>query len=235
MKTAGIKTAGMIGGIGPESTVLYYQQIVAEYRKAAKGNYPLLILNSIDLNRLRRLVEETRYAELTAYLAEEIGKLAAAGAGFGFLASNTPHIVFEEVQRQSRIPLISIVEATCDEAKRQELKKLALFGTRFTMQGTFYQDVFSRRGIVLVMPADGEQEFIHEKYMGELVEGLVRQETREGLVRIAEGMKEREKIEGLILGGTELSLILTESTVAGLPVLDTTKLHVRAVVAAMLD
>ena len=148
-----MKTIGMIGGIGPESTIEYYRLIIASYlERITDGSYPLMIINSIDLQKLRKMAEESERAEMTEYLVSEIQKLARAGSEFGFLAANTPHMVFDEIRIQSPIPLISIVEATCRAAKAMGLEKLGLFGTRMTMQGRFYPDVFSREGIMLFVP-----------------------------------------------------------------------------------
>jgi aspartate racemase len=122
------------------------------------------------------------------------------------------------------------VEATCDAAKTLELKKLGLLGTRFTMQERFYPDVFSRAGIVLAVPDGTDQDYIHQIYFDELVKGIVLPETRQRLFAIVDRLKDREGIQGLILGGTELPLILRDATVRGIPVLDTTKIHAKAIV-----
>lgn len=231
-----MKTVGIIGGIGPESTIEYYRLLIAAYREQRPdGSYPAIIINSIDLNRMLSLIEANEWAEVTSRLVEEIHKLARAGADFGLLSANTPHIVFDDVNRLSPIPLISIVEATCDAAKVLGLKRLGLFGTRFTMQARFYPDVFSRTGMTLVVPNDEEQAYIHEKYFGELVKGIFLPETRERLLAIVDSLKEREQIEGLILGGTELPLILRDNGGRGLPFLDTTGIHVKAAVARLLS
>jgi len=169
------------------------------------------------------------------YLLEEIGKLARAGANFGLISANTPHIVFDELAPKSPIPLISIVEATCAAAKARGLKKLALFGTRFTMQGTFYPKVFSREGIELVMPDAKEQDYLHDKYLNELVPGKFLSETRAGLLAIVDRMKAKSNIDGVILAGTELPLILRDADHNGIPFLNTTKIHVEAAVTEMLS
>jgi aspartate racemase len=169
------------------------------------------------------------------YLLEEIGKLARAGANFGLISANTPHIVFDEIAPKSPIPLISIVEATCAAAKAHGLKKLALFGTRFTMQGTFYPKVFSHEGIELVMPDAKEQDYLHDKYLNELVPGKFLPETRAGLLAIVDRMKAKIDIDGVILAGTELPLILRDAGHNGIPFLNTTKIHVEAAVTEMLS
>ena len=231
-----MKTVGIIGGIGPESTVEYYRSIIASYHQQNRdGNYPSILINSIDLKKMLDLIESNALEEVTEYVVGEVEKLARAGADFGALASNTPHIVFEEISRQSRIPLISIVETTCEAAKALGLKRVGLFGTRFTMQGQFYAEVFSRAGISVVVPDEGEQTFIHKHYMNELVKGIFLSKTRERLLEIAHQLKERERIEALILGGTELPLILRDVTDGDVRFLDTTQIHVSAIVAQLLS
>ena len=231
-----MKTVGIIGGIGPESTIEYYRFIIASYREKKKdGSYPSIVINSVDLKKLVDWMGAGEFAKVTGYLVAEVQKLARAGADFGLLSANTAHIVFDEVQRQSPIPLISIVQATCDAAKLRGLKKLGLLGTRFTMQGRFYPEIFSREGIVLVTPNQSEQAYIHEKYMGELVNGIFLPETRERLLAIVNALLERDGIDGLILGGTELPLILRDAGASGIPFLDTTRIHVERAVAELLS
>jgi aspartate racemase len=179
------------------------------------------------------LIADNELAAVTDYLVGEIEKLARAGVDCGLLAANTPHIVFDEIRRRSPIPLVSIVEAACGAAKEMNLTRLGLFGTRFTMQGRFYPEVFSRAGIALVMPREEEQVFVHDKYMNELVRGIFLPETRAELLAIADRMREAYAIQGLILGGTELPLILREGLYNGIPLLNTTKIHVRALVARL--
>jgi len=226
-----MKTIGIIGGIGPESTIEYYRSIMAAYaERVPDGSYPSVIINSIDLKKLLELFGANELAKMTEFLGNEVQRLVRAGAECGLIAANSPHVVFEEVSRLSPIPLISIVEATCEAAKVLKLKKLGLFGARFTMQGRFYSDVFSREGIVLVVPDAHDQVYIHHIYFHELVKGTVLPETRERLLMIVDRLKEREGVEGLILGGTELSLILRDATVRDIPVLDTTRIHAKAII-----
>ncbi|MBN1535355.1 MAG: amino acid racemase [Anaerolineales bacterium] len=229
------KTAGIIGGIAPESTIAYYRLIISGFRQIVKdGSYPSILINSIDMKKMLDLIGADRLGDVTQYLLDEIKKLAKAGADFGILASNTPHIVFDDLQRQSPIPLISIVDVTYEACHHLGLKKVGLFGTRFTMQGPFYPQVFNKRGISIIVPAIENQDYIHNKYMGELVNGVFLPETRQMLLSIVEQLQTREDIQGLILGGTELPLILTEDTYGGIPFFDTTKLHVAQIIEEML-
>src|SRR6266699_2338574 len=185
-----MKILGIIGGVGPESTIEYYQNIIAFYRERQRdGSYPEFIINSVDLKKGLDFMAGNNLAGMADYLLEEIGKLARAGANFGLISANTPHIVFDEVSSKSPIPLISIIEATCAAAKARNLKRLALLGTRYTMQGTFYPKVFSREGIELIAPDAKDQEYIHDKYLNELVPGNILPETRDGLLAIVDRLK----------------------------------------------
>ena len=231
-----MKTLGIIGGIAPESTVDYYRQLIATYR-ARKGDssYPAIIINSIDLSKMRDLIFAGQNEELVTFMSAEIQKLAAAGADFGLLASNTPHLVFDELERRSSIPLLSIVRATCQAARIRGLKKVGLIGTRFTMNGQFYPQVFAREGIAIVAPGPEDQAYTHNKYMDELVNEIFLPETRDGLLAVMERMKQSSGIEAVILGGTELPLLLRNSDNIGIPFLDTTRIHVEAAVERMLE
>jgi aspartate racemase len=221
---------GIIGGIGPESTVVYYRALVAAGRERLAGAAPPILINSIDVAKVLRLAEDDPVPGLRDYLLSEIAVLAHARASIGLIAANTPHIVFDEVRQQSPIELVSIVEAARDAAQERGLARLAVFGTRFTMQGRFYRDVFLPSGIELVDPAPDEQSFIHDKYVGELLKNTFLPTTREQLQRIVQAMKDRDGIDGVILAGTELPLLLTGDCACGLPLLDTTRIHVAAAV-----
>ena len=231
-----MKTLGIIGGLGPESTIDYYQSIIALYReRTTDGSYPQFIINSIDLKKGLAFMDASNLSGMADFLLEAIAKLARAGADFGLISANTPHIVFDEVASKSPIPLISIVEATCATAKARELKRLTLFGTRYTMQAAFYPKVFSREGIELFVPERDDQDYIHGKYFSELVPGKFLPETRAGLLDIVDRMKAKSGIDGVILAGTELPLILRDPEYNGIPFLNTTKIHVEAAVTEMLS
>ena len=231
-----MKTLGIIGGLGPESTVDYYQRIIALFReRTGDRHYPEFVIVSVDLRKGLDFMDANDLSGMANYLLEGIDKLARAGADFGIISANTPHIVFDEVASQSPIPLISIVEATCAAAKARELKRLALFGTRYTMQASFYPKVFSREGIELLVPEPNDQNWIHDKYFSELVPGIFLPETRAGLIAIVDRIKAKSDIDGVILAGTELPLILCDPHHNGIPFLDTTKIHVEMAVDEMLS
>ena len=230
-----MKTVGIIGGIAPESTIQYYRLIVAGYREHKRdGNYPSILINSINMKQMLDLIGAKRLPEAVQYLKGEIDRLARAGADFGVLASNTPHLVFDGLQAVSPIPLISIVEATCQRASELGLKRVGLFGTRFTMQGGFYDREFEKRGMSIALPADDDQEYIHEKYMTELVNGVILDETKALLLRIVNRLKREQKIQGLVLGGTELPLILKDGDDPEIPFLDTTSIHAQSIIGQLL-
>jgi aspartate racemase len=231
-----MKALGIVGGIAPESTIQYYRLVVSLYRKRVRdGSYPPIFINSIDMKTMLDLVGAKDLVGLVDYLLGEIDKLKRAGAESCVLASNTPHIVFEDLESRTPVPLISIVEATCAATRGLGLKRVGLFGTAFTMQGRFYPDVFSRAGIEIRVPGPDQQEYIHSKYMDELVNGVFLPETRSRLLEIADELRIKEGIEGLILGGTELPLILNDPGQIPIPVLDTTLIHAEAAVAGMLS
>lgn len=230
-----VKTLGIVGGIGPESTVDYYRQLTAAYREQKPDrSYPSIVINSIDVDKLLRLAGAEDLSPLTEYLLASVETLARAGAALGLLAANTPHIVFDQLRPRSPIPLISIVEATRDAAKALGLKKVGLFGTSFTMRGRFYPDVFARAEIRVIAPDPQDQVHIHDKYVNQLVKGVFLPETRDYFLQIATRLKERARIQGVILGGTELPLLLRDAHVDGLTFLDTTRIHVAAAVKHLL-
>lgn len=231
-----MKTLGIIGGLGPESTVDYYQRIIALFReRTGDRHYPEFVVVSVDLRKGLDFMDANDLSGMANYLLEGIDKLAQAGSDFGIISANTPHIVFDEVAPQSPIPLISIVEATRAAAKARELKRLALFGTRYTMQASFYPKVFSREGIELLVPEPNDQNWIHDKYFSELVPGKFLADTRAGLLAIVDRIKAKSDIDGVILAGTELPLILCDPHHNGIPFLDTTKIHVEMAVDEMLS
>ena len=228
------KTLGLIGGTGPESTIEYYRLLVAKYRELADGNSPSLIINSINLKQLIEWMNAGELGKVADYLVFEFEKLRHAGADVAALTANTPHIVFDQLRQRLTLPLISIVEATRDRVEESGFKSVALFGTRFTMQAPFYPAVFSRADIKLVLPNSEEQDYIHEIYMDQLLKDVFLPETRTQLLAIADAMRARDGIEAVILGGTELPLLLRDEAHHGMPLLDTTRIHVDRLISEIL-
>lgn len=227
-----MKTLGIIGGIAPPSTVDYYERLISRYRAVSPGGgYPLVLIDSIDAARFFALLEADDRGAMTDLLVAELGRLAAAGADVGLFASNAPHMVFDEVEVRSPIPLISLVEETARVASEQGLRRVGLLGARFTMEGEFYPQVFGRRGITVAVPDADDRSYVHDRYFGELVEGIFLDDTRDGIARVAERLLERDQIEAIILGGTDLSVLFRDGGSMPVPTLDPTAIHVEAAIA----
>lgn len=225
----------MIGGFGPESTIDYYKILIEIYREKFDSNsYPEIIIYSLDIYKLLDRVERQEWDELVAWLLEAISNLKNAGADFAFISANTPHIVFNQLKERSPLPLISIVEETCNATQRLNIKKVALLGTLFTMQSHFYQDVFNQQNIEIIVPNDDEKNYIHQKLMTEIELGIFKSETRLELLEIIKRMIDEEAVQGVILGCTELPLILTEAAF-GIPFINPTHAHVNRILKECID
>lgn len=222
-------TVGMVGGLGPESTIDYYRRVLEAWQRDDPSTAPSIVIDSLDVRRGLHLVENDRPG-LTEYLLASLRRLAGAGVDFAVMTANTPHIVFDELAARSPVPLVSIVEVCAEEARRRRLHRLALLGTRFTMEAPFYPAVCARYGIAVVIPNDADRAWIHARYVGELLEGEFRDDTRQQFISLVGRLRKDEDIDGMILGGTELPLLLTTPIIAGVPALDTTALHVAAIV-----
>jgi len=220
---------GMIGGIGPESTVDYYQRLIKLYQINISGDdYPEIIINSINMTAMLKFVSGQDWDGLINMLADAVQSLYKAGADLAFIASNTPHMVFEQVRKTSPIPLVSIVEAARIEAEKLGLKKVGLLGTLFTMQASYYQAEINNSGIAVVVPNNGEQQYIQHKLFSEIERGIFLEETRNGLLEIVKRLISDESIDGIILGCTELPLILTKDEY-GIPFVNTTAIHAQRI------
>jgi aspartate racemase len=173
-----MSTVGVVGGLGPESTIDYYRRIINIWQEEDPSSAPSVIIDSLDVNRGIDLVRRDRVG-LTDYLLESLERLARAGSDFAVLAANTPHIVFNDLVSRSPLPLLSIVEVCADEARRRGFSRIGVLGTGFTMEAGFYPEVFGRAGIQVVVPNESERAWLHERYLGELLQGVFRDETRE--------------------------------------------------------
>lgn len=226
-----MKTIGIIGGLGPEATVDYYNGIINAFKNESGDlNYPEIIIYSVNMSEFIGLMKEKRYDEAVDKVVDKAESLERAGAEFIAITANTPHMLFDQIQERSPLPLISIVSATCEECIRKRLKRTGLMGTGFTMNAAFYPDVFNKRGIEVILPDEGDKELINHKLFSEIELGIFRDDTRELLISIIEKMKREQNIDSMILGCTELPLILKENAYAGIPMLNTTQIHVNAIV-----
>lgn len=230
-----MKTIGIVGGLGPESTVDYYQRIIGAFvKRRPQATYPEIVIFSANSDALFELVDRKDWDGMAAMLLAKIRALAAAGADFGAISANTPHVVFDRVAAASPIPLVSIVEATREAARVAGMKRLGLLGTKLTMSSDFYAVAFRKAGMTIFVPTEEEQRLIHHRLMSEIELGIFRQGTRDELTAIARRLQRDHGIDGLILGCTELPLILTEP-LEGLPFLNTSAIHCDRIVRACVE
>jgi aspartate racemase len=222
-------SVGLVGGLGPESTIDYYRRIIDGWQRHDPTTTPSMVIDSLDPNRALYLVQHDQRAFFD-YILGSVRRLSGAGVDFIAITANTPHLLYDELAGASSRPMVSIVEVCAEDARRRGTSRPLLLGTRFTMEAPFYPEVMARFGIQVVTPDDGERRWAHERYVVELLKGDFRAETRDAFVSLIERARERHGIDAVILGGTELPLLLQMETVAGLPVLDTTALHVDAIV-----
>lgn len=225
-----MKTIGILGGLGPESTSDYYREIISAFNtKYTELAYPEIIIYSVNINELMQFVKVSAWGKLTEWLLGKIQCIHNAGAEFAVIASNTPHIVFDELQALSPIPLLSIVEQTSKKAQKMGLKNLGLLGTKLTMESDFYMKPFIQKGMSVVVPTENEQKLIHHRLFSEIELGIFKDSTRNELLDIAKRMVDQDKIDSLILGCTELPLILTKNEF-GIPFLNTTAIHCESII-----
>jgi aspartate racemase len=229
------KTIGMIGGIAPASTVDYYQRIISRFQeRTGQGNFPAIIINSINMTHMLNLISNNHMDELTDFLSEEIFVLEKAGSKVIFMASNTPHAVFEALSQRVKTRMVSIVDSTILYAQSKGHKRLGLFGTISTMEGDFYQKGFEAAGMEIITPMPDERKYIDKIYMEELARGRYVPESKSRLLSIANRMYMEGQIDSLILGGTELPLILKSSDMEDIELINTTKIHVERILDAAI-
>lgn len=230
-----MKKLGLVGGMGPESTIPYYHSIVyGVQEKVGKDFFPNLAIESVNVFEVLQFCKEEKYEELTDYLMDGINNLIRGGADFVALSANTPHIVFDKLQERTAVPLVSIIEATRDEAIRLNIHKVGLLGTIFTMTGDFFKKSFIDSNIEIIIPNQEEMEFVNHKISSELELGIVKDETLKEFQEIIRRMKQENGIEAIILGCTELPLLLNDE-VSPVLCLDTMKIHVKKLINMIME
>ena len=227
-----MKKLGLIGGTGPESTVEYYRQIAYGVQERT-GAFPKLVIESLSVFDVLRFCGDNDYEGLAEYLLKGFRSLAGAGAEFACLTGITPHIVFDEIAARSPVPVVSMVETACEEAKRLGFQRIALFGTCPTMAGTFFRDTFASHGIVAIPPAEEEMRYIGKKIETELELAKVIPETQQRLCEIAGRMAAEEQVQAIVLGCTELPMILNDD-ILPVPALDVMKIHIDRLVSMII-
>lgn len=225
-----MKKIGVIGGIGPASTLDYYRGIIDGYRKkTGDGSYPKMVIDSVNMNEMLSYIENEDWDALTDMLIKSINNLYAAGAQLAAIASNTPHIVFDVIQKRSALPLISIVDETCRYAKSKGCEKVVVIGTRFTMSSGLYAKAFEKYGIATVTPSVDEQGIIHGIIFPKLEDGVVDPEDKRRMLALAGRLVAAHNADALVLGCTELPLMVEEHDMETL-ILNTTQIHIDAIV-----
>lgn len=208
--------------------LVYYQKICQQVYQDT-GLLPPLNIESLSVYQVLKLSERHEFDKLTNYLVREINNLENAGAQFAALTGITPHTVFDQVQARVNIALVSIPHTLRKYATKQDLKRLALLGTASTMSQRFVQDAFKDSGIKIVVPKINEQTYIGEKIEIELEKGIVKEETQYQFVKIINRMINENKIDGIILGCTELPLVFNNLHLP-VDILDAMKIHIKQLV-----
>lgn len=221
------KRIGILGGMSPESTAQYYEYITHTYtERFGDYNYPEIIIYSVSFQPYVDWPKEDRWDLVAKGLSEAAQRLEAAGVDFIIIATNTMHLVIEQIQASVKIPMLSLLDAVSDAILARGMKTVGLLGTKFTMEKTFYQEALSRRDITVLVPDAGDREYVNKVIYSELVAGQIRDPSRAGFVNVIKKLKARGA-EGVILGCTEIPLLVTEED-AGMPLFDTTTIHAEA-------
>ena len=227
-----MRTIGLVGGMTPESTLAYYQLLIRSARERLRDPDPLrnpvVIVYSLDLSEVGALQRAGRIDELAGHVARICEALRGAGAEIGALTANTPHLYFEAIQGGTRLPLVSIVEATCAAAARLALRRPLLLGTRTTMESPMYRVPLAAAGIEVVAPDEEGRELVDRAIYTELALGTVRPELRERVLALCREAVFSRGADGVILGCTELPLVVAEADLQ-VPVVDTVRAHVGAI------
>ena len=221
------KKIGILGGMSPESTTEYYEYITRTYTaRFGDYGYPEIIIYSVSFQPYVDWPNEDRWDLVAQGLSEAAQRLEAAGADFIIIATNTMHLVFDQVQANVNVPMLSLLDAVGEAILARGMKTVGLLGTKFTMEKTFYHDELARKGIAVLTPDADDREYVNRVIYDELVAGLIRDESRAGFVAIIEKLAARGA-EGVILGCTEIPLLVSEADV-GMPLFDTTTIHAEA-------
>jgi len=219
-----MKTIGLIGGMTPESTILYYRFLnqMAADRYGSKHSCKIL-MNSVDFGEISKLQTEGRWDILNDLMAKVASNLEKAGASCILICANTMHLTVDAIKAVVKIPVIHIAEATSEVINASQLSKVALLGTKYTMEKTFYTDVLTSKGIQTLIPASDDRQIIHDIIYNELAFGVVSKESKGKYLKIIEQLIE-DGAEGVILGCTEIPMLIEQKDVS-VPVFDTTKIH----------
>jgi len=223
-----MKKIGIIGGLSFESTLEYYKIIARSYNKIVGGSAsPNLVIDSLDLQKVTDWFVTGEWDKVLEELVLSANNLIAAKADVIILATNTPHIVFNELKKKVSKPMISIMDAVAKEIKKQNLKKVGLIGTKFTMQSDYYPKAFEKYDLEIVTPIPEDQKIINEIIYKELTFHVLTETSREKYLEVIYRLNEMGA-EGVILGCTEIPLLIKQED-CKIPVFDTATIHSHAV------
>ena len=231
-----MKTIGLIGGMSWESSIVYYELINKEVRKSLGGFHSCKsLMFTVDFDHIVKLQHEGKWEELDAIMVDAAQRLERGGADIIVLCTNTMHLCAPAIKQNISIPFLHIAEAAGLEIVKQNIHKVALLGTRFTMEKDFYKNVLAEQfNIEVIIPTDDEMDKIHQIIYGELVQGEIKDESRKVYQDIIKNLENRGA-EGVILGCTEIPLLISDADV-DIPTFDTTRLHAeKAVEWALLN
>lgn len=222
-----MKKIGLIGGITPESTVLYYQILNRlNANQLGKTHSAELILTSFDFGQISQLVEQGRWDLLNKKMAEAGTNLENAGASCILICANTMHLCIDAVKKVVRIPVIHIADSTAKEIQKKGIQKVALLGTKYTMEKDFFRDILKKHAIATIIPDVEERDEIHRIIYDELAQGEFKKSSKEKYLKIIDSLI-LKGAKGIILGCTEIPLLINQNDVS-LPIFDTTRIHAAA-------
>ncbi|MCE4617702.1 MAG: amino acid racemase [Desulfurococcales archaeon] len=220
-----MKKIGIIGGLSPESTLLYYKYIIEEYRRRSRNEYyPIIIIYSVNFGRFADYMRSGKHEKAYYVLEEALQALENAGADIALIAANTPHVFYEQLKERARIGLISIIDALAERLLADGVERVGLLGTKYTLSHGFYRDALARYGIETIVPEPHEIELVNEIIFRELTRGVISEASREKLTGIVMRLVEKGA-QGVALACTELPMIL-RGEVGGAKLYDTTRIHV---------
>ncbi|WP_144731577.1 aspartate/glutamate racemase family protein [Acinetobacter oleivorans] len=229
-----MKTIGLLGGMSWESTSLYYQQInKMVHRKLGKLHSAKVIINSVDFEEIAALQAKGLWQEAGAYLAEQAQNLEKAGADCLLVCTNTMHKIAPQIEEAISVPFIHIADATAKEILSQNIGKVALLGTAFTMEQDFYKARLQDYGIEVIIPNEADRKIIHSIIYEQLCLGVINPDSQQQYIAIVERFI-AEGAQGVILGCTEICMLIGELKFS-VPLFDTTAIHAKEAVSFSLN
>ncbi len=230
-----MKTIGLLGGMSWESSLEYYR-IINETAKDLLGelNSAKSLMYTFNFEEIERLQRQGDWTKLTDLMVDVAKKLEEGGADLIIICTNTMHKVADQVQNEITIPLIHIADSTAEKIIQSNLKKIGLLGTKFTMEEAFYKKRLAEKyGLEVIIPDEIDRQIVHDTIYNELVVGKIKESSKQKFIRIIQGLK-KKGVEGIILGCTEIPLLIRDTDV-DIPLFDTTMIHAQAAVKYAIE